>query len=214
MAILSKGTTFATNDQVTATKLNNLVDAATFNATGAVDNVTTQISGGAIIVKDGGITPAKMSTGGPSWDANGNTSIGGTNTNDNAATGKVGEYVSSTVVVASATSLTTATAKSITSITLTAGDWDVSAVADIIPSGGSISFFGISVSLNNNTLDGMNNGGDSILQGFSSGTENWITSPIRRVSIASTTTVYLVVRADFASGTATACGTIRARRMR
>lgn len=61
MAVLSKGTTFATNYQVTATKLNNLVDAATFDTTGAVDNSTTQISGGAIIVKDGGITSAKIS---------------------------------------------------------------------------------------------------------------------------------------------------------
>ena len=64
MAILSKGTTFAVNDQVTATKLNNLVDAATFDSTGAVDNSTTQISGGAIIVKDGGITPQKLDTAG------------------------------------------------------------------------------------------------------------------------------------------------------
>lgn len=71
MAILSKGTTFAANDQVTATKLNNLVDAATFDSTGAVDNSTTQLSSGAIIVKDGGITPAKLSTGGPSWTSGG-----------------------------------------------------------------------------------------------------------------------------------------------
>jgi hypothetical protein len=42
MAILSKGTDFATGDQVTADKLDNLVDNATF-ASGAVDNSTTQI---------------------------------------------------------------------------------------------------------------------------------------------------------------------------
>jgi hypothetical protein len=47
-----------------------LVDNATF-VTGAVDNATTQLSGGAIIVKDGGITPAKLSTGSPSWTAGG-----------------------------------------------------------------------------------------------------------------------------------------------
>jgi hypothetical protein len=71
MAILSKGNTFATGDAVTATMLNNLVDNATFNTTGAVDNSTTQISGGAVIVKDGGITPAKLSTGHPTWDSTG-----------------------------------------------------------------------------------------------------------------------------------------------
>jgi len=59
MAVISKGTTFATGDQVTAVKLNNLADAATF-ASGAVDSVSTQLSGGAIIVKDGGVTTAKI----------------------------------------------------------------------------------------------------------------------------------------------------------
>tara|TARA_R100001224_G_scaffold23405_1_gene12308 strand:- start:773 stop:2320 length:1548 start_codon:yes stop_codon:yes gene_type:complete len=60
MAILSKGNTFATGDQVTALKLNNLVDSATF-ASGAVDDSTTQLDGsGRIIVKDGGITTAKL----------------------------------------------------------------------------------------------------------------------------------------------------------
>ena len=59
MAVISKGTTFATGDQVTAGKLNNLADAATF-ASGAVDSVSTQLSSGAIIVKDGGVSTAKI----------------------------------------------------------------------------------------------------------------------------------------------------------
>ena len=59
MAVLSKGQTFATGDQVTALKLNDLVDDATFVA-GAVDNASTQLSSGAIIVKDGGVTTAKL----------------------------------------------------------------------------------------------------------------------------------------------------------
>ena len=50
MAILTKGTTFSDGDQVTSTKLNNLVDAAAF-ASGAVDDATTQLSGGKIAVK-------------------------------------------------------------------------------------------------------------------------------------------------------------------
>ena len=70
MPVLSKGTTFATGDAPTATTLNNLVDNATF-ASGAVDDATTQLSSGAVIVKDGGITPAKLSTGGPSWTSGG-----------------------------------------------------------------------------------------------------------------------------------------------
>jgi hypothetical protein len=59
MAVITKGHTFANGDQVTAAKLNNLADAATF-ASGAVDNVSTQLSGGGIIVKDGGVSTAKL----------------------------------------------------------------------------------------------------------------------------------------------------------
>ena len=70
MAILATGNTFAVGDELTHTKLNNAVNNATFD-TGAVDNATTQLSGGALIVKDGGITPAKLSTGGPSWTSGG-----------------------------------------------------------------------------------------------------------------------------------------------
>lgn len=70
MAILATGNTFATGDSVTATTLNNAVNNATF-ASGAVDSSTTQLSGGAIIVKDGGVTASKLSTGGPTWTSGG-----------------------------------------------------------------------------------------------------------------------------------------------
>jgi len=86
MSILSKGITFATGDQVTATKLNNLVDSATF-ASGAVDDVSVGLSGGALYVKDLGVTtariaanavtPAKLSSGAPTWDGSGNVTATG-----------------------------------------------------------------------------------------------------------------------------------------
>ena len=62
MAILSKGTTFATGNQVTAANLNALVDSATF-ASGAVDDTTTALDSSSpqkIIVKDSGITTSKL----------------------------------------------------------------------------------------------------------------------------------------------------------
>ena len=64
MAILSKGTTFSTGDQVTATNLNALVDSATF-ATGAVDDSTTALDSSTpkkIIVKNAGITSTQLAT--------------------------------------------------------------------------------------------------------------------------------------------------------
>jgi len=59
MAILSKGTTYSDGDQVTSTNLNALVDSATF-ASDAVDDSTTQLSSGKIIVKDLGIATGKI----------------------------------------------------------------------------------------------------------------------------------------------------------
>lgn len=83
MPILAKGYTFTSTEQVTSTKLGNLVDNATF-ASGAIDGITTDLSSGSIIVKNGGITPTKLSTGYPSWDSSGNVSIGGTITTTGA----------------------------------------------------------------------------------------------------------------------------------
>tara|TARA_R110002153_G_scaffold273131_1_gene443141 strand:- start:87 stop:782 length:696 start_codon:yes stop_codon:yes gene_type:complete len=59
MAILDKGHDFSDGDQVTAAKLDSAVDSATF-AAGSVDNASTQLSGGAIVVKDSGVTAAKL----------------------------------------------------------------------------------------------------------------------------------------------------------
>ena len=64
MAILSKGTDFTTGDQVTAGKLDALVDSATF-AAGAVDDSTTALDGNTparIIVKNEGITATQLDT--------------------------------------------------------------------------------------------------------------------------------------------------------
>lgn len=108
MAILAKGTDFTTGDQVTATDLDNLVDAATFDS-GAVDSSTTQLSGGSIIVKDGGITAQKLD----SSAANGELFIGngsgltkatltaGTNIGVTNASGSVTVGFSGTLPVAS-----------------------------------------------------------------------------------------------------------------
>ena len=60
MSVITTGNSFSTGDQATAATLNASVNAATF-AAGSVDDSTTQLSGGAIIVKDLGITPSKLS---------------------------------------------------------------------------------------------------------------------------------------------------------
>ena len=79
MPILSKGHTFATGNQVTAGNLNALVDSATFvaGAGGSTDNLSLEVSGGAIRVRDGGVSVSKLSTGRPSWDSSGNLTVSG-----------------------------------------------------------------------------------------------------------------------------------------
>ena len=62
MAIINKGKSFANGEQLTADKLNQVIDNATFTIS-AVDNVSTQLAGEAIIVKDGGVTTAKLNNG-------------------------------------------------------------------------------------------------------------------------------------------------------
>jgi hypothetical protein len=97
MAIINKGTAFSNGEQLSAGKLNDLIDEATFG-TDSVDNASTLVNAsGAITVRDGGITqaklatnsvttikiadgnipPSKLSTGGPSW-GNGTLTIDGT----------------------------------------------------------------------------------------------------------------------------------------
>lgn len=62
MGVISTTQSFSNGEQVTATKLNTITSGSTFDSS-AVDDSTTQVSGGAIIVRDGGITPAKMASG-------------------------------------------------------------------------------------------------------------------------------------------------------
>lgn len=135
----------------------------------------------------------------------------GTNTNDNAATGYVGEYLSST---ASGISLTTATDANITSISLTAGDWDVEGTIAFAPSASptlilaSISSTSATASA---TMDGTTYHQSTA---FPAGSTQQINSGSRRFSLSATTTIYLVGRASFSSGTCLANGVIRARRAR
>ena len=62
MAIINKGIAFSNGEQLSASKLNDLVDGATFG-TDSVDNSSTLLNGtGAITVRDSGITAAKLAT--------------------------------------------------------------------------------------------------------------------------------------------------------
>ena len=60
MPIINKGTAFSNGEQLTADKINNLLDLATFNQSATDSASTTVNSASQIIVRDSGITTAKL----------------------------------------------------------------------------------------------------------------------------------------------------------
>jgi hypothetical protein len=140
----------------------------------------------------------------------------GTATNDNASAGKVGEFINATS--SSAVSLTTAAAKTIISISLSAGDWDITGTVYFQPvAATSIDRLRASIGPTTDTTN-------STFGQFSSqsyvgavlGANDAITISVQpfRVSLSATTTYYLVALANFTKSTMTANAFVRARRMR
>ncbi len=62
MPIINKGTAFSNGEQLTADKINNLLDLATFNQSATDSASTTVNSASQIIVRDSGVTTAKLAT--------------------------------------------------------------------------------------------------------------------------------------------------------
>ena len=146
----------------------------------------------------------------------------GTTANDNAASGNVGELITATIAAGSPASLTTATPANVTSISLTAGDWDISGAVNFVLTGVTGTLFQSAISLTSATLPTQAGGsglgtdplvGVPLVTTALSATYTQNIAPVR-LSIAATTTVYLVAQAAFSAGTNAAYGTIRARRMR
>lgn len=147
----------------------------------------------------------------------------GTTTNDNAAAGQIGEVKSTTVAIDSAVSETTATPVDVCTLSLTAGDWEVSGVINRTLAGVTATQYTASISPTANSVPaqagGSGVGADStIVQCATFGTTitgTFFTAvgPIR-VSLASTATIHLVAADTFSAGTVGLYGTLRARRVR
>lgn len=145
--------------------------------------------------------------------------IVGTTTNDSASAGFVGQEITSVVLVGSAVALTTNTQKTITSVSLTAGDWDVTGVLWLDAAGTTTtSRVAVSISQTNDTVVTTPAAGGSFSQIYPStstaGANNVLAAPRCRISLASTTTVYLVALATFLVSTLSGYGNIIARRVR
>jgi hypothetical protein len=141
--------------------------------------------------------------------------IVGTTTNNNANAGSVGEYVTAS---AAGVSITTATSKSLTSISLTAGDWDVTGIVYFLPaSTTSITELVTAINTTDNTVDATSGKYlDDLRAAYVPGASSVITQalPAVRLSLSATTTVYLVGRAVFTVSTMSSNAFISARRVR
>lgn len=135
----------------------------------------------------------------------------GVTTVSNAAAGSLGEVVTASVLFASAVSLTSNVAANLTSISLTAGDWDVYGNVFCVFNVGALNAFA-SINTTSATLPDTSlvNGVENVASTTNAG----FNTPVRRINVSSTTTVYMVVRAVFSSGTGSVCGNILARRVR
>lgn len=148
--------------------------------------------------------------------ARANLGVGiGTTTNDNAAAGYVGELQSANLVSGSAVPIAVAgVPQNIVSVSLTAGDWDVSGVTGFnLSSATTTTFFG-GVSMTSNALPTDINYFREMF-GYTIATDTLkLPTPLIRISLATTTIVYLIGTANFSAGSITMYGTIRARRVR
>lgn len=140
--------------------------------------------------------------------------VPGTNTNDNAVAGNIGEVVRS--YVAATNTAATAAYDDLTSITLTAGDWDISLFAYFRVNGATATVWSAGIST---TAGNFNTGltdGDNFTDALA-GTAIYnpsIVVPPYRVQPATTTTYYFKRRAVFTVGTPQIGGRITARRVR
>lgn len=142
----------------------------------------------------------------------------GTTTNDAASAGNVGEFISASVVAGSAVALTNAINANVTSISLTAGDWDVSALLGINGNAATtISYIYGYISNTSATSDstpGRFIGCAPVSSSLAIVGQLNYSHTGTRISLSATTTIYLVAQVGFAVNTLGAFGILHARRAR
>lgn len=131
-----------------------------------------------------------------------------------AGAGRLGQFIDSQILSGAAVSLVTATPKNITSIALTAGDWDVEGIISFNGTTSTITALVADTGITTNTLtlDPLTN----IQSPLTTTTTTAHSLPLtrKRVALSVTTTIYLVAQATFSAGTVAGYGSISARRVR
>lgn len=210
---VTNGTALASGDVTTAlgytplNPANNLSDVsniATARTNLGYGTIATQnanavaITGGSITLT-GALTPSQT------------VGIVGTNTNNSANAGSVGEF---TTLAPAAIALTSGVSANVVAMNLTAGDWDVQGVMALQPAAATVTsqcYAGVSQA--GGTLGAL---GQYVEQTVAvpAGAGTVVATPIVRFTFAATTTIYLVTNSSFSGGTMNAQGVLRARRVR
>lgn len=141
-----------------------------------------------------------------------------TATNDDAASGKLGEFLESTVAQGSAVSLTTATNANITSVNLSAGDWDVW-VQGVFLTDTTTQTTLMRVSSSPTTATEDTTAGHFAQASFPAATvlgnvNTTVWTGPKRYSLSGAADIFAVARSAFTVSTASVWGAIRARRVR
>ena len=181
----------------------NLTGTASININGTVGATTPAAGAFTTVTATGSITPSQTN------------GIVGTTTNNSVSAGGVGEYVSSEVASAGSVTMATTTAINITSISLTAGDWDIYAIGKGNTSGNAvISWVRSSISATSATYDDAHSFANESSQASANIGAPAFGIPPKRYSFASTTTIYLTLQCAYTPGAIGGYGRLSARRIR
>lgn len=173
-------------------------------APGPIGSTTPDTGAFTTISASGAITPSQTA------------GVVGTTTNNNANAGSIGEYVEG---FSSSAAMTSTVYMNAASISLTAGDWDVSAIAFFVPAAATnVTYLEASISTTSANPAVNKRVAQSFVASVPGALDKSIVIPPVRLSLTSTTTVYLVQRANFTVSTMTSGGSaeggIFARRVR
>jgi hypothetical protein len=195
----------------------NAGEAAIYNTGNVV--LMADAAGGAFKFISAGAEMMTLSAAGV-FTRTGGFDIQGTNSNDNAPAGYIGECIVGERTQGLAIAVPNLTPTTLTSVALTAGDWDVDAAAHFIGEPAmQLTVIAASISGVTNALD--TSPGRLVATNMSAAphfTAAWgvevIPIPCYRISLPGPATVYLVGRTDFTSGSTQGFGRIQARRAR